>query len=241
MYIRGDRICGRTWEVYKRNRYQSEIKDGKIVKRKRGDRVQATKEEVQRYNQKMRERKLTRKLNANFAEGDLYLTLTYTRDNRPSPADAEKNLRKFIACLKRIYRKTDTEFKWVATTEIGTRGGIHHHLVIPYYADVREIEQKWRRYGGHVKMQTLYGQNFERIATYIAKTNTKDGTASRSSYSCSRNLIDPPEKRKKVKANSWREMPTVPKGWALEKDSLVIGVNPVTGHGYQFYRLIQIE
>ena len=126
MYIRGDRICGRTWEVYKRNRYQSKIKDGKIVKRKRGDRVQVTKEEVQRYNQKMRERKLTRKLNANFAEGDLYLTLTYTRDNRPSPPDAEKNLRKFIACLKRMYRKTDTEFKWVSTTEIGPRGGIHH-------------------------------------------------------------------------------------------------------------------
>lgn len=241
MYVRGDRICGKTWEVYKRNRCQSKIVNGKIVKRERGERAHPTKEEVQRYNQKLRERKLTRKLNANFTEGDLYLTLTYTREKRPNAADAEKNLRKFLACLKRMYKKTGTELKWVATTEIGSRGGIHHHLVIPYYADVREIEKKWRRYGGHVKMQTLYGQNYKKIATYIAKSETKTGTASRSTYSCSRNLVEPPEKIKRVKATSWRDEPAIPKGWTLDKDSLTVGINPFTGFGYQFYRLVQIE
>lgn len=90
-------------------------------------------------------------------------------------------------------------------------------------------------------MQTLYGENFENLASYMAKCETKQQAGGKNTYSCSRNLIEPPEKIRKVKADSWREMPTIPKGWVLDKDSLIVGINPFTGFGYQFYRMIQIE
>lgn len=121
--------------------------------------------------------------------------------------------------------------KWIACTEIGSRGGIHHHMLLNQYDDVREIAELWERYGGYAHIQFVRGNNLAKLALYIAKNE----------YSCSRNLIDPPERMKKVKANSWRDDPVVPAGWMLDKDSLVTGINPVTGHGYQFYRLVQLE
>ena len=92
-------------------------------------------------------------------------------------------------------------------------------------------------------MQTLYGENFEKLASYIAKSETKQqaGAGGKSTYSCSRNLVEPLEKIKRVKATSWRDEPAIPKGWALDKGSLTVGINPFTGFGYQFYRLVQLE
>ena len=153
MYVRGDCRAGKTWEVYKRYQQPCKIVNGRVVKQKRRKREKPTKETVQRYNEKMKIRKLTRKINANFVTGDLYITLTYCREKRPDPQQA----------------------------------------------------------GG------------------------------KSTYSCSRNLVEPPEKIKRVKAAGWRDEPAIPKGWALDKDSLTVGINPFTGFGYQFYRLVQIE
>ena len=239
MYIRGDRRAGKTWEIYKRYQQPCRIENGKVVKQKRKAREKPTAEAVQRYNEKMKLRRLTRKINANFTYGDLYLTLTYPRDRRPDPVQAQKNIKNFIEALRRRYRKKGVEFKWVACTEIGSRGGIHHHMILPYIDDVRQITDLWRRYGGHTRMENLYGQTYGKLAAYIAKCATKQGAGS--TYSCSRNLLDPPEKTKKVKANSWQENPVIPAGWMMDKESLEIGVNPFTGYGYQFYRLIQLE
>ena len=241
MYIRGDCRAGKTWEIYKRYQQPCRIENGKVIKQKRKAREKPTADAVQKYNEKLKIRKLTRKINANFVEGDLYLTLTYPRDGRPDPAQAHKNLKNFTEALRRRYKKQGIEFKWVSCTEIGSRGGIHHHMIIPYIDDVRQITELWRRYGGHTRIQTLYGSNYEKLASYIAKCETKSESGGKSTYSCSRNLTDPPEKVRKVKADSWQMNPVVPAGWILEKDSLEIGINPFTGYGYQFYRLVQLE
>lgn len=240
MYVRGDCRAGKTWEVYKRYQQPCKIVNGRVVKQQRRKREKPTKETVQRYNEKMKIRKLTRKINANFVTGDLYITLTYCRDKRPDPQQASKNLKNFLASLRRRFAKAEQEFKWIACTEVGSRGGIHHHVIIPYI-DGRLVSQLWRRYGGNTHMQTLYGENFGNLASYIAKHDTKQQAGGKSTYSCSRNLVEPPEKIKRVKATSWRDEPAIPKGWALDKDSLTVGINPFTGFGYQFYRLVQIE
>lgn len=231
MYLRGERIAGKTKEVHKRFVYQCEMKDGKPVRCRRKEKINPTPEAMRKYNQQLRERKFIRKANANFGKGDLYLTLTYPRECRPTPEKARRNLKNFQDCLRRRYRKAGKELKWMACTEIGSRGGIHHHMLVNEYDDIRGISDLWERYGGYAHIQFVRGNNLAKLASYIAK----------SEYSCSRNLIDPPEKTKKVKANSWRDDPVVPRGWMLDKDSLVTGINPVTGHGYQFYRLVQLE
>ena len=231
MYLRGEWTAGKTKEIYKRFVYACEMKDGKPVRCRRKEKSNPTPENVRKYNQQLRERRLIRKANANFGKGDLYLTLTYPRERRPSPEKARKDIENFRACLRRRYRKSGQEMKWIACTEIGSRGGIHHHMLINQYEDVREIAELWEHYGGYAHIQFIRGNNLAKLASYIAKNE----------YSCSRNLIDPPERKKKVKANSWRNDPVVPAGWMLDKESMVTGINPVTGHGYQFYRLVQLE
>lgn len=231
MYLRGEWTAGKTKEIYKRFVYACEMKDGKPVRCRRKEKSNPTPENVRKYNQQLRERRLIRKANANFGKGDLYLTMTYPRGCRPTPEKARRNLRNFLDCLRRRYRKSGQEMKWIACTEIGSRGGIHHHMLINQYEDVREIAELWEHYGGYAHIQFIRGNNLAKLASYIAKNE----------YSCSRNLIDTPERKKKVKANSWRNDPVVPAGWMLDKDSMVTGINPVTGHGYQFYRLVQLE
>lgn len=231
MYIRGECVAGKTKEIYKRFRQQCEMKNGKPVRCQRRKKTNPTAEDVQKYNAIIRERKVIRKANANFGKGDLYLTLTYPRGSRPTPERARKNLKNFQDCLRRRYRKAGQELKWMACTEIGSRGGIHHHMLLNQYDNLREISELWERYGGYAHIQFVRGNNLAKLASYISKNE----------YSCSRNLVDPKEKTRKVKANSWKENPVIPDGWMLDKDSVVTGINPVTGHGYQFYRLVQIE
>lgn len=231
MYKQTTYHAGKTREIYKRYNYPCEMKNGKPVRSRRKEKQHPTQEAVRKYNEQVRLRKVIRKVNANFSKGDLYLTMTYPRERRPTPEQAEKNVKNFRECLRRKYRKAGKELKWMGCTEIGGRGGIHHHMLLNAYDNIREISDLWERYGGYAHIQFVRGNNLAKLASYISKYE----------YSCSRNLIEPKEVTKKVKANSWREDPVIPKGWMLDKESLVTGINPVTGHGYQFYRLVQLE
>lgn len=235
--------AGKTQEHYKRYNYPCEMQNGKPVRRHRGPRQNSTPEDVQKYNEIIRERRVIRKMNANFKEGDLFLTLTYPSrwtmgDEYPTLEQAERNLENYREALRRLYKKHGIEFKWMASTEIGKLGAIHHHIILPEIECSHTVIKKWKRYGGRAFLELAVGNDLKRLATYIAKSDTKQG---KTHYSCSRNLVEPKERTRKVKSNSWRDNPVVPRGWILDKDSLVTGINPVTGHGYQFYRLVQLE
>lgn len=240
MYDQSEWRTETTRDVYKRHRYVCRMEGNKVV-RHRGRKERPTPAAMAEYNKKIAQRKLTRKINANFHKGDLYLTLTYPREGRPTPERAQKDLNNCIDRLRRRFKKEGKTLKWVARTEIGSRGGIHHHMIIPF-TDIRMIQEMWSRYGGHVSFQTLRGNDFSKLAAYFLKPSGTEGIPGVSQqYRCSRNLIEPKEHRKKVKANSWKEEPVVPAGWYLDKDSLDTGINPITGYGYQYYRLIKLE
>lgn len=256
MYIQGIRIINddegnpRIKEIHKRNCCPCTLLDGKVMPKKRGKREKPTPEAVCRYNAILAQRKIIRKINANFRKGDLYLTLTYPAGERPEPRQAQKDMTNLLKALRRRFQKDGRMLKWVARTEIGSRGAIHHHLIIPKI-DIQAVETMWSRYsGGHIHAQSMYGHDFSLLATYFCKPITEDGAQLtllpeeenvNLSYRCSRNLIEPEEHKRTCKASSWRQNPVVPDGWYLDKNSYVQGINPITGHGYQYYRLIKLE
>lgn len=234
MYIRTEYRTGNVREITKSHRFPCQIVGGKI-KKSRKAKEKATKEAMRKYNEKLRQRKAARKANANFRRRDLYLTLTYPPDRRPDEAGAERNMSNFRAALRKLFRKAGRELKWICTTEIGARGAIHHHMLMSRW-DANEIAELWQRYGGNAHIQIVYSADLSRIGEYLAKQSR----SGRKTYSCSRNLIDPPPIRKRVSANSWRETPKIPAGWKLIPESYEIGINPVTGYGYQYYRIVRL-
>lgn len=242
-----------TREVYKRYSeacyLDEENKLHKLPRKKRSQRKKATKEAVKQYNQRMRIRNLTRKINENFAQDDNYLTLTYGEE-KPEVKEADELFNKFIRLLRREFQKRGRTFRWIGRTEVGAKNNaLHHHLLIPKLSDnAREdrelIRELWHKYapGSLVKIIPLYTEEFSRLASYFCKRSKyAEQTGMKQNYRCSRNLREPKETHKRVKANSWREEPVVPAGWMLDKNSLEVGVNPLTGTGYQFYRLIKLD
>lgn len=211
----------------------------------RSPKRERTPEEVEKTNERNKAKKLQRILLANFNPGDWHLTLTYEKEKRPgTAAEAKKELSRFLDKLRKQFRKAGIPFKWVAVTEIGSKGAAHHHLVLENIrSDLldlpRLIQKLWTK--GHPKYSSMYEEgDFEGLADYLAKGKTKeevDGV----SYSHSRNLIIPKPKKEKAHARRWASEPKAPKGYYLEKGSLVNGINAWTGFPYQRYTLRRIN
>ena len=81
---------------------------------------------------------------ANFKEGDWHLILKYRPKDRPGTyEEAEDQLKKFLAWMRKAYKKAGIPFKYIAVTERGKKGQVlHHHLVIEDIADERLITTK---------------------------------------------------------------------------------------------------
>ena len=205
-----------------------------------------TPEEQERINERQSARKLRRKIHANFDPNDLFETLTYGRDRRPDPKGAAHELKLFLNRLRRDWKREGTDLRYIVVTEYKSKS-IHHHLIVndlPDGTGAKKIAQSWSR-NGHANTKYLYedGQ-YERLAEYLIKETSKTfrdpDNPSKLRYSCSRNLVTPMAKTRILKLDDWPEEPRVPKGYYLEKDSLVNGVNKM-GYRFQFYRLIKIS
>ncbi|MCB5621371.1 hypothetical protein LIQ08_19945, partial [[Ruminococcus] gnavus] len=60
--------------------------------------------------------------------------------------------------------------KWMLHTEIGSRGGVHHHLVINRIPDADLIMRRaWEKGGVHIDL--LYDEGgLRKLAEYLSKT-----------------------------------------------------------------------
>ena len=204
-----------------------------------------TPEEMEQINERQCIRKLRRKIHANFDKNDLFETLTYRRDCRPDPQGAAHELKLLLGRLRGIWRRAGTELRYIIVTEYKNKA-IHHHLIVndlPDGTGARRIAQSWER-NGHANTKFLYedGQ-YEQLAAYLiketAKTFRDPENPSKLRYSCSRNLKNPKPRTKVMASDDWPEDPKIPKGYYLEKNSLINGVNKM-GYKYQYYRLIKI-
>jgi hypothetical protein len=238
MYVRKEYDLGRVRQIekYYPGNYGAPGRP-RAPKRKR------TPEDIERQNKTNREKRVQRLIIANFKEGDWHLILSYMKDKRPgSFAEAKKQLQRFLDAMRRIYKKAGYEFKYIYVTERGKQGACHHHLIIediPELNTTRLVAKKWKY--GRPTFNPLYEEGeFESLAEYIVKKETKEEQEG-CSYSRSRNLVMPEPKREIIHRKRWRSEPKAPRGWYVDKNSLINGENPVTGYPYQHYTIKRLD
>lgn len=211
--------------------------------KKRAKKQKATEEQITRWNQYRREKNLERILEENFNENDYWTLLTYRRGYRTNIKSAKKDFSRFIRMLRREWRKRGHELKWVLRTDIGEKGAAHHHLLVGRIPDgdiiIKECWQKIEGTGFH-SFTPIYAEGgFAGLAHYIAKPPEKEGIER--NYSRSRNLHVPePEITRALKRDMQNPPEPLP-GYYIDEDSVVMGINPVTGYEYQYFTMIKLE
>ena len=216
---------------------------------KREKKRKPTPEEMAKQNHWRRCRDLRRIIELNFEGGDLHVTLTCRPEERPTKEEAPKAIRKFLRKLKAEYKKRGWALKFVITCEVGGRGAVHWHMIVNNEGNAetdtaRLIHGNWTR--GRPYFAILeYSGDYGKLAEYMVKEAgrriEKGETIEKMSYSCSRNLKRPKERREKVKATAWAKEPRIPAGWELIPGSLVNGTNKFTGLPYQHYAIRRKE
>lgn len=201
-----------------------------------------TPEEMERQNRSNRARNIRLLILGNFKKG-WHIILTYPKENRPpTAAEAKKELAKFNRKMKRIFERAGFTYKWIAVTEIGSRGAVHHHLILEdihtdAFATQDAVMECWK--AGKKNFSPLYEDGeYEDLADYLAKKETKEDIPG-CKVSHSRNLAMPKVKKEKILRKRWQQEPRVPRGWELVKGSLWNGICEITGYPVQHYLLIK--
>lgn len=238
-YYKTTIVAGKTIEVIKSytKRVGAKVRAGK---------KKPTAEEIEKVNQANAERTLRLKINANFGEDDLYITLTYRRDERPTPKQAKENIKGLINTLKKEFKKLGAELKYIHVTEYKNKS-IHHHLLINHVdgQDVAKmVRQAWKFGRPAFKFLDDTGQ-YKKLAAYFIKETSKtfreNNGGHKQRYSCSRNLIIPVPKTEIIRtAKKWLEEPKPIKGYYIDKETVYNGIDPFNGRKYQKYTMIQI-
>lgn len=222
---------------------------------KRQKREKATPEQIAKQNQLNREKKYRRLIKANFRENDLWITFKYPKGTRKEIREIKRELKKFLRKLRREYRKLGEEFKYIYRLEIGSKGGIHIHMLTNRIRDADLIIQKeWNKItGGRAHYESLYEQGgYEKLAAYIVKKPEEESEEYKQlslfdeddqrellRVSTSRNLIRPVPERKIYRRRTLRDLiengPKPTPGYYIDKSSIRTGVNRYTGMSYYYY------
>lgn len=204
----------------------------------------ATPADIARQNERNRIGKVQLLIMANFREGDWHLVLKYKPDARPAdPDEAKKIIQKFLDRMRNAYKKAGYQFKYIYVTEKGKRGAYHHHLIIQDIAEqglnTKKMVMKFWPHGNRAFIPLYEDGEFENLSAYIVKKETKEESRG-CSYSRSRNLAVPRAEKETIYSRRWRQEPKPEKGWYIVSDSVVNGINPVTGYPYQHYMMVKI-
>lgn len=234
-YIKRIVKAGDTIEVKKY--FSSRI--GKKDRVQREEKMNVSSDKVQEINEKNAIEKLTWLINTNFGEGDLHIRLTYKDDYYPTPDEARENIRKFLRCLRKEYKKQGLELKYVNSTEYENKR-IHHHLVVNEFSP-KIIQSLWQY--GRVFFTPLDNKgDYSALAVYFVKETRKTfrgNPVSAKRWNASKNLKKPTIEKEIVEADSWTNYPKAIKGYYIPKDSIEMDVDSC-GYPYQKYTMIKI-
>ncbi len=158
-----------------------------------------------RYNRKISDNKIVNLIMNNFICSDLLITLTYGIE--PSSVEkADKELMNYLNKLQKFYRRRSAEISYVAVTEKGDDGRLHHHIIMKKTKDMiyQDIIGRWSRRGigqlGYVNIEVIEGNHTLKSASanglddmyYTAKYLTKDPLSpSNKRYKHSESLVEP--------------------------------------------------
>ncbi len=232
--------------------YTYPTKYGEGLTRKNRSEGNGTPADMEEYNEILAIRKLTAILNENFNPEDWFITLHYEKNNRPETEEKAKyQLKVFLKKLKLVYKEKGLDLLYVKTTAIGERGGLHHHIVIPKGATMKEIKTIWNEVikasfkARPPECRALYDTGeYSSLAAYFCQQGEKSGNKIKNArkWVCSRNikrpLEEPPEDVYEIK---WKEPPVPSRGYYIDTDSIRAGCNPITGKPYLFYQEIRIK
>lgn len=235
MYREKTYRCGKTIWIEKTKTRVYPKGEQRSAKRK------PTPEEKREENARQAERALARKIEANFGEEDYWVTLTYRKENRPGPQEAAKLLKKFLAEMRKTYRKENHELKYIVVTEYQEKA-IHHHLITNGIGKTMQLIRKaWPHGRPDCKLLDESGE-YSELASYMIKETEKTfrnaDVPQKQRYSCSRNLITPQPKVRLIRAKEFRKDPRPYKGYEIIKESVVSGQN-LYGYEYQYYKMIK--
>ena len=219
---------------------------------KRGEKKKPSPEQIRKQNQRNREKYVRRLIKANFFQDDLWVTLKYPKGMRKPLEEVQKDIQKFLGKLRYQFRKHGHVFKFIYRLEIGKRGGIHIHILIPRIrgADTDLLVQAaWTHGRANFESIHEYG-GYEKLANYIVKQPDEETEGQLSffpeeerkdfiRYHSSRNLIRPEPERKEYRRWTLRKLiedgPKPSEGFYIDRDSIYTGVNRYTGMSYLYY------
>ena len=157
---------------------------------RREARGKITGEAQRKVNTRNARRHLIRLAQCNFTAKSVFVTLTYGE----APEDPDRELTKYLARLRTAARKAGEKLKYIAVTEISSRGRVHHHILLEG-VDRDTAEHKWR--GGFANGRNYQDnpQGFKGIVLYMAKWNStlEDGEGRRKRTRVSKGLSQPRE------------------------------------------------
>lgn len=222
---------------------------------KRAKRQKATPDQIKRQNQINKENKYRRLIKANFLPGDCWVTLKYKAGTRKSMEEIIKDFEVFNKRMRKDYEKHGEQWKWVRRVEIGKRGGMHIHLICNRIWNTELlIAKNWQGLSHHSEPLREDG-DFRQLASYLCKPLPEDFEQTSifepeeikraSSISSSRNLVRPePEKKEYIRRTMRRIIQEGPKahpGFYIDKNSIRIGINKVTGYSYVQFTEVRIQ
>lgn len=215
--------------------------------KKRRARRKATPEEMDRQNRYNKEKLVRRLIKENFGEYDIFSTHTYLKGYRPDRETALRDRKKLLDIVRSEYRKRGYELKWIARTERGKRGAVHHHIIVNRIPDSDLIlAQAWRKIqdSGKAVIVHLYDKGgYADLAAYLTKRDIEDDQGRPATwirYSHSRNLEIPEPERNRTTRRQIVNPPRPLPGYYIDRDSIRQGTNPVTGREYLHFTMIKI-
>lgn len=158
-----------------------------------------------RYNRKISDSKIINLIMNNFICSDLLITLTYGVEPS-SVEEADKELINYLNKLQKFYRRRNAEISYVAVTEKGDDGRLHHHIIMKKVKNMifQDIIGRWSRRGigqlGYVNIEIIKGNHTLKSTSenglddmyYTAKYLTKDPLSpSNKRYKHSEKLEEP--------------------------------------------------
>lgn len=201
-----------------------------------------TKEAQRKVNLRMAVKKLTWIMDANYDGSSLYVTWSFTKENRPENTEGlKKIIDKLLRDIRKIYKKEGLEAKYIWVAEIGSRGAAHIHMVLNAI-DTRLLKSVWDKGWITIKPMDDSG-HYAKLANYFVKYSEKtmrscEGLQKRR-YNSSRNLKIPiPKKETISQRKAYNHKIQVPQGWYVDKESIQEAWHEETGYMYFTYTLI---
>lgn len=222
----------RIWagDVYEEKIYFSPRERG--ISCERAAKENLSTEDMAEYNCLEAKRRCARMVNANFKEGDLFLTLTFRE--RVDIKTALRLFRNFINRLKRLRkRKGYSELKYLYVVESKRKREHVHLLINKMDLTMKELSEVWGL--GRVMVSILEpGGDYTGLAYYITKENYKEYGKR---WSGSRNLEKPKVKVTLVSEEKKTKRLRVPKNYKVIEE--VQYYSEITGHT-RYVRAVKI-